>query len=172
MTPIVHHANHPSLHHDPAAAALAVATSEAEAAREAWKVTRNHERIWIVGRFVLAAVFLVLGADKLIHFKPYVSGLFDLNVGDPEVPLGAAMVLELVAGVGLALGLATRKVAAAIVVYLAGNTLMAWVYLPSLWAQVLTLVNAAVIGAMLLLVARGSGNLSVDGRRARENAGV
>jgi hypothetical protein len=45
MTPIVHHANHPSLHHDPAAAALAVATAEAEAAREAWKTTRNHERI-------------------------------------------------------------------------------------------------------------------------------
>lgn len=170
MTATVKHPHHLSLHHDPAAAALAVATSEEALKQEEAQVQRRRARIWVVGRLVLAAFFLVVGADKALHFRAEARALFDLDINDPEIPLAAAMILELGAGVLIALGYATRKVSVAVMVYLVGNALMAWAYIPNPWAQVIALVNFGVIGAMLLLHANGPGIASIDDWREKKAA--
>lgn len=171
MPATVQHPHHLSLHHDPGAAALALAASEEALKREEAKAKQSQARIYLVGRLMLGAFFLVLGADKLIHFRTEARALFDLDITDPEIPLGLAMILELVAGALIALGYATRKVSIAVIVYLVGNALMAWAYIPHQWAQVIVLVNFGVIGAMLLLNARGAGIASIDTWREKKLEG-
>lgn len=159
---ITHHA----AHHDPEAARRAVEMFEAEEKREIDHRDMIRGRTFASGRILLAGMFLVAGLDKLLHFDAESTQLFNMDVGDPTVVLGGALLIELGGAVMLALGWHTRKVAVGLAVYLALVSLLAMAYFPPAFATLFLIANVGLVGGLLFLVANGAGPISIDANRA------
>ena len=153
---------HSSLHHDPEAARRAIEADEEALRRERAAAERRHAAFGFVARLVVGGVFVIAGLVKLTQFRVAANWLFDLNFSEPDLPLAAAITFELVAGVLLAVGFATRRVAAGALVYVGAATLLELAYFPSPIAPWLALANLGFAGALLLLVAHGAGVASID----------
>jgi len=124
----------------------------------------------LLGRLLLAALFLPAGIGKLTGFAGTVG--YISSVGLPLPGLGAALALtvEILGGMALIIGLGTRPAA----VILALFTLVATYVFHGYWAapadqqfmqQLLFFKNVAVAGCLLTLAAWGAGAWSVDARR-------
>jgi len=124
----------------------------------------------LLGRLLLAALFLPAGIGKLTGFAGTVG--YISSVGLPLPGLGAALALtvEILGGMALIIGLGTRPAA----VILALFTLVATYVFHGYWAapadqqfmqQLLFFKNVAVAGGLLTLAAWGAGAWSVDARR-------
>ena len=121
----------------------------------------------LVGRILVAALFIPAGFSKLMGFAGTVG--YIASVGLPMPALGAiiAIVVELGAGIALLLGYKTRIAAIVLAVF----TLAATFFFHAFWAapeaqkMVATLLftkNIAVVGGLLMIAAFGPGRLSID----------
>jgi putative oxidoreductase len=121
----------------------------------------------LVGRILVAALFIPAGFSKLMGFAGTVG--YIASVGLPMPALGAiiAIVVELGAGIALLLGYKTRIAAIVLAVF----TLAATFFFHAFWAapeaqkMVATLLftkNIAVVGGLLMVAAFGPGRLSID----------
>ncbi len=159
-------------HHDPEAARRAVELAEAEDRKKLAHVEKLHGSVHFTARLVLAAMFIVVGLDKLLNFRAEAEHLFNLDVTDPEFPLAGALVIELVGGALLALGWATRRIAVGLSVYLGGVSLLALAYFPPEFSRLFLIANIGLVGGLLMLAAHGAGPNSLDARKAaKENVG-
>ncbi len=125
----------------------------------------------LLGRILLAALFLPAGIGKIAGFAGTVGYISSAGLPFPTLAALVAIVVEVGGGLALVFGLATRWVALALSVF----TLAASVSFHAFWAvpadavmvtQLLFVKNIAVIGGLLTLAAWGAGAWSVDARRA------
>ncbi|MES2423381.1 MAG: DoxX family protein [Pseudomonadota bacterium] len=126
----------------------------------------------LLGRLLLAALFLPAGIGKLIGFAGTVGYISSKGLPLPEVGAAIAVVVEILGGLALILGFGTRLAA----VVLAFFTLAATVFFHNFWAvpaeqqmvqQLMFMKNIAVTGGLLTLAAWGAGAWSLDAKRSR-----
>lgn len=129
----------------------------------------NYNAMALVGRVLLATMFILSGWDKIGGFAGTAGYIQSVGLPMPQVLAAGALVLELVAGVLLVIGWKTRWAALALAVF----CILAGVLFHNFWAmpadkqmmqQIMFLKNLAVAGGLLMLAVAGPGRWSVDGR--------
>jgi len=123
----------------------------------------------LVGRILLAALYLPAGLMKLAGFAGTAGYIASAGLPLPEVRAALAIVIEIGGGAALIAGYHTRLAAQVLAVF----TLVATVCFHNFWAvpadqafvqQLLFFKNIAVIGGLLMLAAHGAGAWSLDAK--------
>lgn len=131
-----------------------------------------HNPLSLVGRLLMAALFLPAGFSKVAGFAGTVGYIASKGAPVPEVAAIIAIIVEVGGGLALILGFKARWAALA----LAAFTLVATVMFHNYWTfpaeqqmmqQLMFMKNVAVIGGLLTLAAWGAGAWSVDGKSSR-----
>lgn len=124
----------------------------------------------LIGRILLAILFVPAGFDKIGGFSGMVGYSTSMGLPLPEVGVAVALVIELIGGLALLVGFGTRIAAIALAVF----TLVASFYFHAYWAlpaeqqmmqQLMFFKNIAITGGLLAFAAFGAGAYSVDARR-------
>jgi len=125
----------------------------------------------LIGRLLLAALFLPAGLSKIGGFEGTVGYIAAAGLPMPQLAAVVAIVVEIVAPLALIVGWGTRWAALALALF----TLVATFGFHNFWAmpaeqamvqQQMFFKNIAVVGGLLVLAAFGAGALSMDARRA------
>ncbi|SER13684.1 putative oxidoreductase [Solimonas aquatica] len=119
----------------------------------------------LVGRILLAAIFVGAGASKIGAYAG--TQAYMASAGVPGALLPLVIALELGGGLAIVLGLAARPIA----VLLAGFSVTASLLFhggADQMQQIMLMKNFAIAGGLLLLAAYGPGKLSLDARLARQ----
>lgn len=125
----------------------------------------------LIGRLLLAFLFLPAGLSKIGGFAGTVGYITSRGLPLPSVGAVIAIVIEVGCGLALVAGFGTRWAA----LLLAGFTVVATFVFHNFWAmpadqvmmqQLMFFKNIAVVGGLLVLAAHGAGQFSVDARRA------
>lgn len=128
-----------------------------------------HNPFTLVGRVLMAALFLPAGISKITGFAGTVGYIASKGVPLPEVAAIIAIIVEVVGGLALILGFKARWAALLLAVF----TLFATFMFHNFWTlpagqqmvqQLMFMKNIAVIGGLLTLAAWGAGAWSVDGK--------
>jgi putative oxidoreductase len=123
----------------------------------------------LVGRVLIAAMFVIAGYNKIGGFSGTASYIASKGLPLPEVGAALAIAVELGAGIMLVLGLKARWAALALAVFTAAATY----FFHNFWAMpeaqkaMQTLMfqkNLAIIGGLLAFAVVGAGAFSVDRR--------
>ena len=131
-----------------------------------------HNPLSLVGRLLMAVLFLPTGINKIAGFASTVGYIASKGAPVPEVAAIIAIIVEVGGGLALILGFKARWAALA----LAAFTLVATVMFHNYWTfpaeqqmmqQLMFMKNVAVIGGLLTLAAWGAGAWSVDGKSSR-----
>ncbi|MGA8390872.1 MAG: DoxX family protein [Burkholderiaceae bacterium] len=124
----------------------------------------------LVGRLLLALLFLPAGISKIGGFAGTVGYIGSKGLPMPELGAVIAIVVEVLGGLALIAGFGTRVAALALAVF----TLVATVFFHAYWAvpaemqmvqQLMFFKNIAVVGGLLVLAAFGAGGWSLDAKR-------
>ena len=128
----------------------------------------------LVGRLLLALLFLPAGIGKITGFAGTVGYITSAGLPMPTVGAVIALTVEIVGSLALISGFGTRIAALVLAVF----TLVASVFFHNYWAvpadqqfvqQLLFFKNIAVVGGLLVLAAWGAGAWSLDAR-SKEHA--
>ncbi len=121
----------------------------------------------LVGRILIALLFLIFGFDKLTHYSATVG--YMTQTGAPFPPLSAAIagVAELGLAIVLILGVLTRPLAIVLAVYVLATSVIGhhfWTMsgLERYLNEINFFKNISIIGGLILLAATGAGRYSVD----------
>jgi putative oxidoreductase len=125
----------------------------------------------LVGRVLLALIFLGSGFDKIAHQDATLGYMNSAHLPAAQLLLWASVVIEIGAGLALVLGWKARWGAAALFLWMIPVTAVfhnPWAGDPSqAQMQMIHLMkNLAIIGGLLMLLAFGPGGWSVDRKRA------
>ena len=121
-------------------------------------------------RILLSLIFVLAGFSKLTGLEGTAGYIASKGLPMPAVLALGSGLLELLAGLAIAVGFKAR-IAAAV---LAAFTLVASLLFHNFWAmpadqvmvnQLMFMKNLAIIGGLLLIFAHGAGPASVDTRR-------
>ena len=126
----------------------------------------NHDLAALVGRILLATLFVVSGIGKIAGFAGTAGYIASKGLPMAELLTAATIVVELGGGLAIVAGWKARWAA----LLLAGFTVVASVLFHNFWAappaeamnqQIHFMKNLSIIGGMLLLFAHGPGRFSV-----------
>lgn len=129
----------------------------------------------LVGRLLLALLFLSAGISKIGGFAGTVGYISSVGMPLPTVAAAVAVAVEVLGGLALIAGFGTRIAA----LVLAAFTLVASLYFHAFWSvpadqafmqQLMFFKNIAVVGGLLMLAAHGAGAWSLDARQAATQA--
>jgi putative oxidoreductase len=129
----------------------------------------NQNTLSLVGRILLALLFIPAGLGKIAGFEGTVGYIASKGLPLPTLGAVIAIVVELALGLALLAGYKTRIAA----LVLAAFTLVATVVFHNFWAvpaeavmvqQLMFFKNIAVIGGLLTVVAWGAGQYSLDAK--------
>lgn len=129
----------------------------------------------VAGRVLLALMFVLAGFSKLTGFAGTVGYIGSQGLPAPALLASLSILLELGGGILLMLGWQARWVALA----MGGFTLLVSFIFHPFWAvpaeqhmvtQLLFMKNVSVAGGMFIVAALGAGPLSLDARRAVNDA--
>ena len=125
----------------------------------------------LVGRILLALLFLFSGYEKIGAFSKVAAGIAAKGVPFAEAALVVTIVVEIAGGLMLILGWKARWAALALLLWLIPVTLLYhdfWAVDPAQYRGQLNqfLKNLCIMGGMLYITACGAGPLSVDGKRS------
>ena len=121
----------------------------------------------LVGRILLAFIFVLSGAGKIRGFEGTVGYIASKGLPMPQVLTIATIIVELGGGILLVLGWKTRWAAAALLIF----TGLAALLFHNFWAvpadqaqgQMINFMkNIAIMGGMLYVVVHGAGPVSAD----------
>ena len=124
----------------------------------------------LIGRLLLALMFLPAGWGKLTGFAGSVGYTASGGIPMPEVATAVALAVEIVGSLALIFGLGTRWAALALAFF----TLVASFFFHKYWTvpaeqvmmqQLMFFKNMAIVGGLLTLAASGAGAWSLDARR-------
>ena len=124
----------------------------------------------LVGRLLLALLFLPAGISKIAGFAGTAAYIGSKDLPLPELGAMIAIIVEVGGGLALIAGLKTRVAALALAVF----TLVATFVFHNFWGvpadqammqQLMFYKNIAVVGGLLVLAAHGAGAWSLDARR-------
>jgi putative oxidoreductase len=129
--------------------------------------TTNNSVAPVIGRILLAAIFVLSGFGKLL--APAATIGYIQSTGLPLASLGlvAAIIVELGGGLLLALGYKTRLVAAVLAVFSVVTGLIFHSALGDQNQMIHFLKNLAIAGGLLQVAAFGAGAYSLDAKAAR-----
>lgn len=122
----------------------------------------------LLGRILLAFLFLQSGFDKLLHYNKAAGLMAVRGVPEPQILLPLAIAVLFIGGIMVLVGWKARWGALALIAFMIPATL----YFHGYWSYPEALQlnqfhhfvkNLAIIGALLMLLGMGSGALSVDG---------
>ena len=125
----------------------------------------------LVGRILIALLFIPAGFGKISGFAGTVGYATSVGMPMPTVAVAVGLLIELLGGLALLFGSGTRIAALALAVF----TLAASFFFHAYWAlpadqqmmqQLLFFKNVAVTGGLLAFAAFGAGAWSVDGARS------
>lgn len=124
----------------------------------------------VVGRFLLALIFVLSGWGKITGFEGSVAYMASKGMPFPQFLLPGAILVELGGGLALMLGWKARWAALAIFLFLIPTTLIFhnyWALPPDqATAQLISFrKNLAIMGGLLYVVAFGPGPFSVGRSR-------
>ena len=126
----------------------------------------------LVGRLLLALLFLPAGLSKISGFAGTVGYIASKGMPMPTAAAVVAIIVEVVAPLALIAGFGTRWAA----LVLAGFTVVATFVFHNFWAmpaeqvmmqQLMFFKNIAVVGGLLTLAAHGAGAWSMDAKRGK-----
>ena len=124
----------------------------------------------LIGRILLAALFLPAGLSKLSGFEGTVGYIGSVGLPFASVAAAAAIAVEIFGSVALIVGFQTRIAAAVLAMF----TVVASVFFHAFWAaapdqafvqQLLFFKNIGVIGGLLALASSGAGAWSLDAKK-------
>jgi putative oxidoreductase len=124
----------------------------------------------LIGRILLAVLFILSGYSKIGAFDPTVAYIASVGLPLPAAVAALTIVVEIGGGLALIAGLKTGWAAIVLAVF----TLLAALLFHNFWAAPATqqtmqyvqfLKNLAITGGLLVLAAFGPGRWSLDGRR-------
>lgn len=126
----------------------------------------------ILGRILLAAIFLMSAVmNKIPHFLDTADRMTEQGIPFSPIMLAGAIVFLIVGSTSIILGYRTRFGATLLLIFLIPATY----YFHDFWTfkrevdiqlqQIQFMKNIALMGAMLMLIARGAGTHSFDNRR-------
>jgi putative oxidoreductase len=127
----------------------------------------------LLGRLLLAALFLTAGIGKITSFSGTVGYISSVGLPLPEVGAALALTVEILGSIALIIGLGIRPAALVLALF----TVVASLFFHNYWGvpadqqrmqQLLFYKNLAVVGGLLTVAAWGAGAWSLDARR---NAG-
>ena len=125
----------------------------------------------VVARILLALMFILAGLSKFAGRAGTAGYIASKGRPMPAVLAFLTAVLEVVAGLALAVGFLARPAALALALF----TLAASLLFHGFWAmpadqayvqQLMFMKNLAVVGGLLLVFSFGAGPVSIDARRA------
>lgn len=123
----------------------------------------------LVGRILVAVLFIPAGFGKIMGFAGTVGYIQSKGLPMPELAAVLAIVVELGVGIAFLLGFKTRAAALVLALF----TLAAGILFHNFWAvpeaqkMVQTLMfnkNIAIVGGLLAFAAFGAGRFSIDKR--------
>lgn len=126
----------------------------------------------VLGRLLLAAMFIAAGFDKLTHLEATAGYVASGGLPFPALLAAGAGALELFGGLALVAGWQVRWAGLALALF----TLVASVVFHPYWSvpadqqfvtQLLFMKNLSVAGGLFLVSALGAGPLSVDAARQK-----
>ena len=130
-------------------------------------MTANKDWAALVGRILLALVFIPAGFSKVGGFAGTAGYIASKGLPLPEVGAAIAIAVEIIAGIALLLGWKARWAALALAVF----TLAATVFFHAFWSvppeqhmtqYLMFMKNIGIVGGLLMVYAFGPGRLSVD----------
>ena len=127
----------------------------------------------VVGRVLLCTIFFMAAVgNKIPNFQAVAGYMAKEGVPAPQVMLAGAIIFLIAGSLSVILGYKARIGATLLLVFL----ILATYYFHDFWTlsdpqaqqeqMIQFLKNLALMGAMLLVIANGTGPLSLDGRRA------
>jgi len=127
----------------------------------------------VLGRVMLATIFLMSAlGNKIPKFNDVAQYMQSEGVPAPQVLLAGAIVFLIAGGVSIVLGYKARIGAALLLVFL----VLATYFFHDFWTfedaqarqsqMIQFMKNLALMGAMLMIIANGSGAMSLDNRSA------
>jgi putative oxidoreductase len=121
----------------------------------------------LVGRILIAALFLIAGLGKIGGYAG--TQAYMQSMGVPGALLPLVIALEVLGAIAIVVGYRTRLVAAALAAF---SLVSGFIFHSSAdqMQQILLLKNIAIAGGFLILVARGAGDWSLDARIAARTA--
>jgi len=124
----------------------------------------------LVGRVLLALIFIIAGFGKITGFEGTVGYMQAYNVPMTQVLAVLAIIVELGGGLMIAVGWKARWAAAAIFIFvlIASFIFHAFWAVPADQAQlqnIMFMKNLAIMGGTLYIIVYGSGPFSVDKNR-------
>jgi putative oxidoreductase len=127
-----------------------------------------HPAVTLIGRLLMAALFIIFGIRKVLAFGFYAGYFAKLGFPAPEVMVVLAIIVEVGGGLLFAIGWKTRWMAWALIAFVVIATLMAHRYWEFADAQQYAAQminfwkNMTIIGGLLMVVCYGPGPISVD----------
>ncbi len=116
----------------------------------------------LIGRVLLAAVFIILGFAKISGFAVMSDFAAANNVPFPDLAIVIAIVIELGGGLMIALGWKTKLAALAVIVFLIPVTYYFHTNFADPMQMTMFLKNLSILGGVLLLATYGPGKYSLD----------
>ncbi|MDB5879913.1 MAG: DoxX family protein [Variovorax sp.] len=131
--------------------------------------TSTQDVIALVGRILIAYLFIPAGFGKLMGFAGTVGYITSAGLPLPQVAAAIAILVELGLGIALLLGFKTRIVAIVLAIFTVATALFFHKYwsAPDAMKMMQTInfnKNIAIAGGLLAFAAFGPGRLSVDKR--------
>lgn len=164
------HPHHAALHHDPQAAANAIALMEESRLRDLAAKQRHFMRAFFTGRVLLGAVFIVGAVSKAMTFEATRHAMDDFGFQLTVPLLAFAIGLEALGGALLIVGFKTRAAAFSLAVWLSAITVIVYGNLSIETNRMFAVANLAIISALLMLFAHGAGRGSIDDAARRREA--
>jgi putative oxidoreductase len=122
----------------------------------------------LVGRVLLAAIFIILGFAKISGFAVMSQFAAANNVPFPDLAILIAIVIELVGGLMIALGWQTKNAALGIFFFLIPVTYYFHTNFLDPMQMTMFLKNLSIMGGLLLLASFGPGKYSLDEMLAKK----
>lgn len=133
-------------------------------------MTQSRDVAALVGRVLLAFMFVYSGFGKIGGFEGTAATIASKNLPLPAIATTIAIVVEIVGGLMVVFGWKTRWAAVVVAIY----TFFASIFFHNFWAMadaaavrtntIMFMKNVSVIGGFLLLYAFGPGRYSLDRR--------
>ncbi len=142
-----------------------MATSATATAPRGVSTELNPGIVPLVGRILIAAIFLLSGASKIAAPAYTISYIQSAGLPLPNIAYGIAVVVELGGGLLLLAGYRTRIAAAVLAIFSLAAALSFHNNLADQNQFIHFFKNVAMAGGLLQVAAFGGGRLSLDARR-------
>jgi putative oxidoreductase len=124
----------------------------------------NNTVVPLVGRILLAVLFLIAGYNKIMNVGGTVGYFGKLGLPMPDILVWVVIAVEILGGILLVIGWQTRVVAWGMAIFTILTALIGHKFWVDASQTTNFLKNLSIMGGFLMLAVAGPGRLSVDKR--------